>query len=81
MVVDLAMPEQDGYAFLAQAHARIGPVPALAFSAHSGAVEEARARAAGFERFLSKPIDLAKLRVVLSTPSQAPLSQNSRDFC
>src|SRR5204863_3710582 len=38
-------------------------------------------RNSGAIAILAKPIDLAKLRVVLSTPSQAPLSQNSRDFC
>ena len=38
-------------------------------------------RNSGAIAVLAKPIDLAKLRVALSTPSQAPLSQNSRDFC
>jgi len=57
MVVDLAMPDQDGYHFLDRARRGSRHAPALALTAHANASEETKARHAGFDAFLSKPVD------------------------
>jgi CheY-like chemotaxis protein len=67
MVVDLAMPEQDGYHFLERARRVSRPAPALALTAHANASEEAKARHAGFDAFLSKPVDPVVLARTVSS--------------
>jgi CheY-like chemotaxis protein len=50
---------QDGYALLHQIRTLPGEaarVPAIAVTAYAGAISEQRARQAGFQRFLSKPL-------------------------
>ncbi len=61
VISDLAMPGQDGYALIAAirapANRRHRGVAAIAFTAYTGESDEARARSAGFNAFLNKPID------------------------
>jgi CheY-like chemotaxis protein len=66
LVVDLAMPDVDGYAFLVRARALFPRVLALALTAHAAPAEELRARAAGFDGFLSKPVTPALLARVVA---------------
>jgi CheY-like chemotaxis protein len=59
IVTDLGMPGEDGFGFLAHLRARSpgAPViPAIALTAYSGADMEQRCQAAGFSRYLVKPV-------------------------
>jgi PAS domain S-box-containing protein len=76
LVTDLAMPEQDGYALLRQVRGLPGPagrLPAIALTAHARAEDRVRALAAGFQVYLSKPID--HTRLVRAVRSLAALTQ------
>jgi signal transduction histidine kinase/DNA-binding response OmpR family regulator len=65
LLSDIAMPGGDGYALLRQlrrrGHARGGAVPAIAVSAHVRGGDQQRALAAGFERYVTKPVEPAEL--------------------
>ena len=62
LISDLAMPGEDGFAFLASVRALTvgegGKVPAMAFSAMSPDGARKRAYAVGFQVFLRKPDDV-----------------------
>ena len=61
LVCDLAMPDEDGYTFLRSLRTAGSQIPAIALTAHSTATDIARARSAGFDVHLAKPIDFALL--------------------
>ena len=65
LISDIAMPGMDGCRFIAAVRERSnedgGAVPALAVSAHASGDNRRRALTAGFDRFLAKPMDPAKL--------------------
>jgi protein-histidine pros-kinase len=63
IVSDLAMPHQDGYALVRQvrAIARLKKLPAIAVTAHARPEDRDAARAAGFDAYVSKPIDREEL--------------------
>jgi CheY-like chemotaxis protein len=78
LVSDLAMPGEDGYAFLASVRALApeegGETPALAFSAMSPVNAKVRALAAGFQVFLRKPEDVTFLVPALVSLLPQPLA-------
>lgn len=65
IISDIAMPEEDGVAFLARLRAMPcecgGRLPAVAVSAYTSAADQARALTAGFDQYLFKPIDFDQL--------------------
>jgi CheY-like chemotaxis protein len=64
LVIDIAMPEQDGYGLLRRVRALPEPhrhLPAIAVTAHARPEDRARARTAGFQAYLSKPLEHARL--------------------
>jgi CheY-like chemotaxis protein len=65
IIADLAMPEGDGFDFIARVRSmpadRGGKVPAIALSAFSGRTVVDLALRAGFDRFVAKPVDVDKL--------------------
>ncbi|GBE92014.1 PAS domain S-box protein [Nostoc cycadae] len=65
LVCDIAMPEMDGYALIRQVRTwpkeQGGQIPAIALSAYAGESDQKQALAAGFQRHLSKPVDLEQL--------------------
>jgi PAS domain S-box-containing protein len=64
LVTDLAMPEEDGYALLRRVRALPDPhrgLPAIAVTAHARAEDRSRALSAGFQVYLPKPIEHARL--------------------
>ena len=64
LVVDIAMPAIDGYAFIRGVRAGSSPqrdVPALAYSAHAQDDDRVRALAAGFQAHVTKPADPAAI--------------------
>ena len=63
LISDIAMPEIDGYAMLQaiRAGSMNATTPAIAYSGYSGPQELLRARNAGFEIHLTKPVDVRTL--------------------
>jgi two-component system, chemotaxis family, chemotaxis protein CheY len=64
LIVDVNMPQMDGFSFLAalrQKEGAVGGIPALVTSTESAAADFAAARAAGANFYLVKPIDQATL--------------------
>jgi PAS domain S-box-containing protein len=57
VVSDLAMPERDGFALLRALRANGVTVPVIALTALAGAADRQRAVAAGFDLYVTKPID------------------------
>jgi CheY-like chemotaxis protein len=70
LVSDLAMPEQDGFDLVTYLRRNgYGPerLPAIAFTAFAGAEDRQRALAAGFQAFLTKPVDPTDLITTITT--------------
>lgn len=61
VILDLQMPEMDGFATLARIRERAPTLPVLAVSGHVLPADEARIRKAGFDGSMGKPIQLAAL--------------------
>jgi PAS domain S-box-containing protein len=65
LISDLAMPDEDGYDLIAKLRARGpeqgGDVPAAALSAYTTEEDRTRARAAGYQMHVSKPVDPEQL--------------------
>ena len=70
IVSDLAMPHEDGVWLLDRlrrlSHAECGSVPAIAVTADRHHYDEVQAREAGFDAFLTKPIDPFELASVIA---------------
>ena len=69
VVSDIAMPGEDGFALMRELrHERPErPIPVLALTAYAGEPEAARIREAGFDTYLAKPIEAAKLVAAVSS--------------
>jgi CheY-like chemotaxis protein len=57
LVSDIAMPNEDGCSLIRRAHELRPGLRAAALSAHAHLEDRERALAAGFETYLTKPID------------------------
>ncbi|MGR9089001.1 MAG: response regulator [Gammaproteobacteria bacterium] len=60
ILMDIQMPGIDGFEALARirSDAAVGPIPVIAFTASVTASDRSRVTDAGFNAFISKPIDL-----------------------
>jgi len=68
IISDIAMPVQDGYAFIRELRARsagTGRIPALALTAYAGLAEPARLVEAGYDEHLAKPADARELVIAV----------------
>jgi len=77
MVLDLAMPDEDGYSLIRRIRAR-GPslggnVPAIALTALVGDEHRQRALAAGFQLHLAKPVEMDRLLFSMSSLLPHPI--------
>jgi len=61
MICDVAMPGEDGYAFIRSLRTTGCSTPALALTAYATAADAHAARDAGFDVHISKPVDLDHL--------------------
>lgn len=61
VILELQMPDLDGYATLAELRRNTSPPPVIALSGHVLPEDERRIRDSGFDAALSKPVDLATL--------------------
>jgi PAS domain S-box-containing protein len=68
---DLEMPGEDGYSFVRRLRERealgLRRMPAVAVTAHGNADDRARVAAAGFDRHIVKPIDIADVVTMVAT--------------
>jgi CheY-like chemotaxis protein len=62
LISDIAMPHEDGYQLLEQVTALgvVPGIPVIAITAYAKEEDKARALAAGFQRFLAKPVELSE---------------------
>ena len=69
LLADIGMPGQDGYSLVetvrASADERIRSIPAVAVTAYASVADRDRARAAGFDVHVSKPVDLPALIAIV----------------
>ncbi|MBK4738893.1 MHYT domain-containing protein [Noviherbaspirillum pedocola] len=71
MVSDIGMPETDGYALLRQARLRHPDLPTVALTAFAHPEDRQRALAAGFNAYVAKPVDAAKLAAAVAMVAKA----------
>lgn len=66
-VLDIEMPLRSGYDVAAAVRAEFNPqrMTLIALTGWSQPVQRARARAAGFDRFLIKPVEFSELEMLL----------------
>jgi PAS domain S-box-containing protein len=71
LVSDIAMPEQDGYALIAQVRSRSretgGEVPAIALTAYARSEDRVRALTAGFQTYVVKPVEPGEFVAVIAS--------------
>lgn len=71
VVSDIGLPDEDGCSLMRRIRALSaeegGNTPSIAVSAFTSAEDRARARAAGFQAFVAKPMDLAQLKTRIRT--------------
>jgi CheY-like chemotaxis protein len=79
MLVDIGMPGEDGYAFLAAVRKQVAfaGVPVAALTAYASVADRNRARDAGFALHVPKPIDVATLVDVVDQLSRLAPSSGS----
>jgi CheY-like chemotaxis protein len=61
LVTDISLSDGDGYAFLARVRALRPDVPAIAITGYVSDADKDRAKEAGFQHHVSKPIDVDDL--------------------
>jgi CheY-like chemotaxis protein len=64
VLLDLEMPVKDGWAALVEIrnHPRFSEIPVMALTAKAMLLDRDRIHTAGFDAYVTKPIDIAKLR-------------------
>ena len=76
MVADFAMPIEDGFSLMRRirsvADARARAVPSIALSAYARRADQEAALAAGFLRYLGKPVDPAVLLAAIAEVLRRP---------
>jgi CheY-like chemotaxis protein len=75
--MDLAMPEMDGWAALRalRADEALAGIPVVALTAHAMRGVEVQAREAGFDDYLTKPIEAGALDRILSLAHRGAASR------
>jgi signal transduction histidine kinase/CheY-like chemotaxis protein len=75
LLLDIALPGLDGIA-VAEALRRDGPaLRIIGLSAHASRQDELRARTAGMDEFLAKPVSLTRLAAALAMPQRGPAAR------
>jgi PAS domain S-box-containing protein len=74
LILDIAMPHEDGYTVLKKARAleaaqgaAADPIPAIALTAYGRSEDRLRALQAGFQMHVAKPVEPAELAVVIAS--------------
>jgi PAS domain S-box-containing protein len=71
LISDIGLPDEDGYDLIRKVRARQpedgGTIPAIALTGYAGLSEHELALAAGYQKYLAKPIDPENLAEVIGT--------------
>jgi PAS domain S-box-containing protein len=72
LISDIAMPGENGYSLLAKIRAlELAPaIPAIAITAYAREEDRERALAAGFQRYLAKPVELGEFFAAVAETTQ-----------
>jgi CheY-like chemotaxis protein len=72
LISDIAMPSEDGYELIKKVLAldRTPPIPAIAITAYAKDEDKQRALAAGYQRYLSKPVELHEFIAAVAEAGQ-----------
>jgi CheY-like chemotaxis protein len=80
LLSDIAMPHQDGYSLIRQVRQRLisqgREILAIALTAYAGEEDCVRARSAGFQAHISKPINPPDLLVRISEVANTPRTES-----
>jgi CheY-like chemotaxis protein len=76
LLIDLSMPQMDGYELLAtiRTSQRLRHIPAVAVTAHAFDIDRERCLEAGFAEHVTKPVDLTELLALIETLTAVPRS-------
>jgi PAS domain S-box-containing protein len=79
LVSDVGMPHIDGYELIGKVRAMPeeagGQIPAIALTAHAGREDELKALLAGYQVYVTKPIDPARLVQIVANLVGRPMQQ------
>ena len=77
LISDIAMPGQDGYELIRRVLALevVPGIPAIAITAYAKEEDKARALAAGYQRYLAKPVELGEFISAIAELARMELSQ------
>jgi CheY-like chemotaxis protein len=68
---DIAMPGEDGYTFIRNVRKMseegVNNIPAAALTAYVGSNERLKSLSAGFQTYISKPVEWAELIIVVAS--------------
>ena len=89
LILDIAMPEEDGYAVLQKVRkleAELGiakpeRIPAIALTAYGRSEDRLRALAAGFRMHVAKPVEPLELAIVVASVINPPQNRNVEWEC
>jgi PAS domain S-box-containing protein len=73
LISDIAMPDEDGYELIQKVIAldTLPAIPAIAITAYAKQEDKERALAAGFQRYLSKPVELGEFIAAVAEATQS----------
>ncbi len=76
LISDIAMPGKDGYELIKEIHAMslTPPLPAIAITAYAKEEDKQQALAAGYNRYLAKPVELGEFITAVAELSRAEFS-------
>jgi CheY-like chemotaxis protein len=79
LISDIAMPDEDGYELISKVIALgiVPAIPAIAITAYAKQEDRERALAAGFQRYLSKPVELGEFISAVAEAARMEFSQQS----
>ncbi len=79
LISDIAMPGEDGYQLIQKILAlNINPrIPAIAITAYAKEEDKERALSAGYQRYLSKPVELGELMSAVAEAARMELSDDA----
>lgn len=78
LISDIAMPGEDGYQLIAKVRSLevVPEIPAIAITAYAKEEDKQRALAAGYQRHLSKPVELGELIGAVAELARPDFSQS-----
>lgn len=83
LVSDLAMPDEDGYSLIGKLRALEAaggkPIPTVALTAYVRVEDRARALSAGFNMFVSKPVEPQELIAAIATLAEPCINRFNQD--